>query len=161
MRLGGEVSIVTGAGQTPGETIGNGRATSLLLAREGSKVLLVDRELERARETREMIDAEGGEAAELAADVTHGDDCKAIVDACVGRWGRVDVLVNNVGIAGVGDAGPIHLDEHEWRRIIDTNLTSMLLTCKHVLPVMRQQRAGSIVNICSMRSWLSTPVLAY
>ena len=161
MRLEGKVSIVTGAGQTPGQTIGNGRATSLLLAREGSKVLLVDRDVERARETREMIEKEGGEAAEVAADVTAGDECKAMVDACVSRWGRVDVLVNNVGIAGVADAGPIDIPEEEWRRILDTNLTSMLLTCKHVLPVMRAQGSGSIVNVSSMASVLSTPVLAY
>jgi NAD(P)-dependent dehydrogenase (short-subunit alcohol dehydrogenase family) len=161
MRLEGKVAIVTGAGQTPGETIGNGRATAMLLAREGSKVLLADRDVDRARETREMIDSEGGEAVELGADVTVGDECRAMVDACVERWGRIDVLVNNVGIAGTGDAGPIDLAEQEWRRIIDTNLTSMLLTCKHVLPVMRQQRAGSIVNISSMASVLSTPVLAY
>src|SRR5947207_3758716 len=161
MRLEGKVSIVTGAGQTPGQTIGNGRATSLLLAREGSKVLLVDRDVERARETREMIEKEGGEAAEVAADVTVGVECKAMVDACVSRWGRVDVLVNNVGIAGVGDAGPIDIPEEEWRRILDTNLTSMLLTCKHVLPVMRAQGSGSIVNVSSMASVLSTPVLAY
>ena len=161
MRLEGKVSIVTGAGQTPGATIGNGRATAILLAREGSRVLLVDRDIERARETHEMVAAEGGEAAEFAADVTNGDECRAMVEACTTRWGRVDVLVNNVGIAGVGDAGPIDIDEQEWRRILDTNLTSMLLTCKHVLPVMRQQGAGSIVNISSMASVLSTPVLAY
>ena len=161
MRMEGKVSIVTGAGQTPGETIGNGRATSILLAREGSKVLVVDRDIDRARETREMIAAEGGEATEWQADVTRSEDCMHMVAACRQRWGRVDVLVNNVGIAGVGDAGPIDIDEQEWRRILDTNLTSMLLTCKHVLPVMREQGAGSIVNISSMASVLSTPVLAY
>jgi NAD(P)-dependent dehydrogenase (short-subunit alcohol dehydrogenase family) len=161
MRLEGKVAIVTGAGQTPGETIGNGRATSVLFAREGALVLLVDRDFDSARETREMIDTEGGEALEWRADVTNGDDCRAVAEACVERWGRIDVLVNNVGIAGTGDAGPIDLDETEWRRIMDTNLTSMLLTCKHVLPVMREQRSGSIVNISSMASVLSTPVLAY
>jgi len=161
LRLEGKVAIVTGAGQTPGETIGNGRATALLLAREGSKVLLVDRDIDAARETGEMIAAEGGQAAPSLADVTKSDDCRAMVDACVEQWGRVDVLVNNVGIAGTGDSGPIDLEEDEWHRIIDTNLTSMFLTCKHVLPVMREQGAGSIVNISSMASILSTPVLAY
>jgi len=161
VRLEGKVAIVTGAGQTPGETIGNGRATAILFAREGARVLLVDRDADSARETRDRILADGHEAGEWVADVTKNDDCRAMVEACVDRWGRVDVLVNNVGIAGTGDAGPIRLDEDEWRRILDTNLTSMLLTCKHVLPVMRQQGAGSIVNISSMASVLSTPVLAY
>jgi NAD(P)-dependent dehydrogenase (short-subunit alcohol dehydrogenase family) len=161
MRLEGKVSIVTGAGQTPGETIGNGRATAIVFAREGSKVLLVDRDVDRALETREMIAAEGGDAQEWGADVTDAEECRAIVAACMQRWGRVDVLVNNVGIAGHSDGGPIDLDEDEWRRILDTNLTSMLLTCKHVLPVMREQSGGSIVNVSSMASVLSTPVLAY
>jgi NAD(P)-dependent dehydrogenase (short-subunit alcohol dehydrogenase family) len=161
VRLEGKVAIVTGAGQTPGETIGNGRATAILFAREGAKVLLVDRDVESARETREMIAAEGGDAVERLGDVTKSEDCGAVVSSCVEQWGRVDILVNNVGIAGTGDAGPIDLEEDEWRRIMDTNLTSMFLTCKHVLPVMRRQGGGSIVNISSMASVLSTPVLAY
>src|SRR5438477_11409163 len=85
MKLEGKAAIVSGAGQTPGETIGNGRATAILLAREGAKVLLVDRELDSARETREMIAAEGGDAAELLADVTRSDDCAALTNACVER----------------------------------------------------------------------------
>jgi NAD(P)-dependent dehydrogenase (short-subunit alcohol dehydrogenase family) len=161
MRLEGKVAIVTGAGQTPGETIGNGRATAILLAREGARVWLVDRDVDSARETREMIAGEGGDSAEMLADVTKSHDCLAIVKACVEQWSRVDVLVNNVGIGGAGDSGPMQLEEDEWRRIIETNLTSMFLTCKHVLPVMREQGAGSIVNISSIASILSTPMLAY
>jgi NAD(P)-dependent dehydrogenase (short-subunit alcohol dehydrogenase family) len=161
MRLEGKVAIVTGAGQTPGETIGNGRATSILLARERAKILLVNRDMESARETRELIAAEGGESTEMLADVRSTEDCRAIVARCVEQWGRVDVLVNNVGVGGMGDSGPVDLEEDEWRRIIDTNLTTMFLTCKHVLPVMREQRAGSIVNISSIASIVSTPMLAY
>src|SRR5438128_1187807 len=86
LRLEGKVAIVTGAGQTPGETIGNGRATALLLAREGSKVLLVDRDIDAARKTGKMIAAEGGEAAPSLADVTKSDDCSSMVDACVEQW---------------------------------------------------------------------------
>jgi NAD(P)-dependent dehydrogenase (short-subunit alcohol dehydrogenase family) len=161
LRLEGKVAIVTGAGQTPGETIGNGRATAILLAREGSRVLLVDRDAGSAKETNEMIAAEGGESAEMVADVRSGEDCGAMVAMCVEKWRRVDILVNNVGVGGMGDSGPVDLEEDEWRRIIDTNLTTMFLTCKHVLPVMREQRAGSIVNISSIASIVSTPMLAY
>src|SRR5439155_1315432 len=99
VRLEGKVAIIVGAGQTPGETIGNGRATSILFAREGAKVLLVDREIDRARETREMIEKDGGEAVEWGAHVTNSDDCRAVAEACRERRGRIDVLVNNVGIA--------------------------------------------------------------
>ena len=161
MRLERKVAIVTGAGQTPGETIGNGRATAILLAREGARVLLVDRNVDGARETREMIAAEGGESAEMLADVRSSDDCAAMVTTCVEKWGRVDILVNNVGVGGMGDSGPVDLEEDEWRRIVETNLTSMFLTCKHALPVMRAQSAGSIVNISSIASIVSTPMLAY
>lgn len=161
MRVEGKVAIVTGAGQTPGETIGNGRAIAILLARGGSKVLLADRDIDGARETRDMIAAEGEESAAMLADVTRSDDCGAMVKACVEKWGRVDVLVNNVGIGGVGDSGSVELAEDEWHRVIDTNLTSMFLMCKHVLPVMRAQGAGSIVNISSIASNIPAPVLAY
>jgi NAD(P)-dependent dehydrogenase (short-subunit alcohol dehydrogenase family) len=161
LRLEGKVAIVTGAGQTPGETIGNGRATAVQLAREGARVLLVDRDVESARETREMIAAGGGESAEMLADVRASDDCASVVATCLEKWGRVDILVNNVGVGGIGDTGPVDLEENEWRRIMETNVTSMFLTCKHVLPVMREQRAGSIVNISSIASIVSTPMLAY
>jgi NAD(P)-dependent dehydrogenase (short-subunit alcohol dehydrogenase family) len=161
LRLEGKVAIVTGAGQTPGETIGNGRATAVLLAREGSRVLLVDRNGDGARETREMIAAKGGESVDMIADVRSSDDCDAMVKRCVEKWSRVDILVNNVGVGAAGDSGPVDLEEDEWHRIIDTNLTTMFLTCKHVLPVMREQHAGSIVNISSIASIVSTPMLAY
>src|SRR5436190_956351 len=103
MRLEGKVSIVTGAGQTPGQTIGNGRATSLLLAREGSKVLLVDRDVERARETREMIEKEGGEAAEVAADVTAGNAkygvrCNAVLPGLMNTPMAIDAWAERAGI---------------------------------------------------------------
>src|SRR5438309_11698147 len=92
VRLEGKVAIIVGAGQTPGETIGNGRATAILFAREGARVLLVDRDADSARETRDRILADGDEAGEWVADVTKNDDCRAMVEACVDRWGRVDVL---------------------------------------------------------------------
>lgn len=160
MRLEGRVAIVTGAGQTPGATIGNGRATAILFAREGARVVLADRDLDSARETEAMIAELGGEAVTLQVDVSHSEDCRAMVAACLEHFGRLDILHNNVGI-GFGDSGPVHLEEERWRRIIDTNLTSMFLTCKHALPVMREQRSGCIVNVSSIASVAATPMLAY
>src|SRR5437867_6956660 len=96
-RLKDKVAIVVGAGQTPGDTIGNGRATAILYSREGARVLLVDRRLESAEETREMIKKEGGEAVAFQADATRDEDCKRIANTCVERFGRIDILHNNVG----------------------------------------------------------------
>jgi len=149
MRLEGKVAIVVGAGQTAGETIGNGRATAILFAREGAKVLLVDRDLESARETRVMIEGVGPKAVAFAADAAREADCMAMVEACRSEFGRIDVLHNNVGI-GMGDAGPTHLSEENWQRIIDVNLKSVFLTSKHVLPVMREQ--GAAQSLTSRRS---------
>jgi NAD(P)-dependent dehydrogenase (short-subunit alcohol dehydrogenase family) len=159
-RLAGRAAIVTGAGQTPGDTIGNGRATAILFAREGARVLLVDRDFASARETEERIRAEGGEAAAFEADVTRGADCRAMAEACVARFGRIDVLHNNVGI-GDGDGGPTHLSEETWDRIHAVNLKSMFLTCKHVLPQMRAQRSGVVLNVSSIASICSVGLLAY
>jgi NAD(P)-dependent dehydrogenase (short-subunit alcohol dehydrogenase family) len=160
MRLKDKTAIVVGAGQTPGDTIGNGRATAILFAREGAQVLLVDRRAESAHETGEMISADGGTATVFEADVTREEDCRAMARACVEEFGRIDVLHNNVGI-GRGDAGVIRLDLEAWREIMDVNLTSMFLTCKHVLPHMREQHAGSIVNVSSLASIAATGMLAY
>src|SRR5438309_10815159 len=98
VRLEGKVAIIVGAGQTPGETIGNGRATAILFAREGAKVLCVDRRLDSAEETVAMIEADGGKASAFEADVTREDDCKALVAEAKARLGRIDILHNNVGI---------------------------------------------------------------
>ena len=160
MRLEGKVAAVIGAGQTPGETIGNGRATAILMAREGARVLCVDNRLDSARETQAMIEGEGGTAAAFEADITRERDCQALAAACVERFGRIDCLHNNVGIGG-GDAGPTHLEEAAWDRIMDVNLKGCFLTCKHVLPVMREQGAGSIVNISSAAAVCSVGIVAY
>jgi NAD(P)-dependent dehydrogenase (short-subunit alcohol dehydrogenase family) len=149
MRLRGKAAIVVGAGQTPGETIGNGRATAIVYAREGARVLLVDRRAESAEETREMIAKEGGEALAFEADVTREQDCRALARACVERFGRIDVLHNNVGI-GDRDGGVTRIAEADWDRIFAVNLKSVLLACKHVLPVMREQHSGAILNISSV-----------
>jgi NAD(P)-dependent dehydrogenase (short-subunit alcohol dehydrogenase family) len=159
-RLEGKVAIVVGAGQTPGEMIGNGRAAAVLFAREGATVLLVDREMERAHETLAMVQEEGGVATSFEADVTREADCMALVDACQAAYGRIDILHNNVGI-GAGDAGPTHLTEENWDRIVDVNLKSVFLTCKHALPVMREQGSGVITNISSIAAVCSVGMVAY
>ena len=147
-RLQGKVAIVVGAGSTPGETIGNGRATAIVFAREGASVVVVDRDCDSAAETKRMIDAEGGASSIFACDATRADATRQMAEECVKQHGRIDILHNNVGIGALG--GPVELSEEEWDRVMDTNLKSMFLTCKHVLPYMEQQRGGVIINISSM-----------
>jgi NAD(P)-dependent dehydrogenase (short-subunit alcohol dehydrogenase family) len=159
-RLDGKVAIITGAGQTPGETIGNGRATALLFAREGAQLLLVDRRGDSAEETAEMVRAEGGVAEAYEADITSEPAMTAMAAAALERFGRIDVLHNNVGI-GFGDGGPTSLTEAGWHRIMDVNLMGPWLACKHVLPVMRSQQGGVITNSSSVAAVASTPMLAY
>lgn len=159
-RLAGRAAAVVGAGQTPGETIGNGRATAILFAREGAKVLLVDRDLDSAKETQSMIAAEGGIAEVHQADVCVESDCKSITDRCVELFGTLDVLHNNVGIGG-DDAGPTRLTEEAWDQIMNVNLKSVFLTCKYALPVMREQQRGVITNISSAAAVCSVGIVAY
>jgi len=159
-RLQGKVAIVTGAGQTPGETVGNGRATSILFARAGAKVMLVDYRLDSAQETKLMIDKEGGESIAFAADVTRTDDCRRMAEKCAETYGGIDILVNNVGIGGE-DQGPVKLKEEVWERIFNVNLKSMYLTCKYVLPYMEKKGSGSIVNISSAAAVCAVSMLAY
>ena len=159
-RLAGKVAIVVGAGQTQGTTIGNGRATALLFASHGARVLCVDRDAESAAETAAMITAEGGTAAVLRADVTDEADVARIPGACVETFGRIDVLHNNVGI-GTGDSGVTSMQLDVWDRILDANLTGAMLTCKHVLPVLREQGSGAIVNVSSIAAIASTRMAAY
>src|SRR5262249_35121528 len=115
---------------------------------EGASVLLVDRRPASAEETKGLIDAEGGVSEVFAADVTDGAACAAMAEACVQRFGAIDVLHNNVGIGTVG--GPVETSEDDWDRVMRTNLKTMFLTCKHVLPHMERQGRGAIVNISSM-----------
>ena len=159
-RLEGKIAIVTGAGQTPGQTIGNGRAIAVLFARAGAKVLLADCNLESAGETQEIIRQEGGESFALAANVTSSEDCRRMAESCVNRWGRIDILVNNVGTGGEA-LGPVKLKEEDWDRIYNVNIKSILFTCKHVIPYMEKQGSGSIVNISSIASVCASPMLAY
>ena len=159
-RLEGKVAIVTGAGQTPGDTIGNGRATAILFARAGAKVLLVDRRLDSAKQTQDMIDKEGGQSLAFAADVTRSEDCRRMAETCAGTFGRIDILVNNVGVGGEA-MGPVLLKEEDWDRIFTVNLKSMFFTCKHVIPYMEKQESGAIVNISSAAAVAGVPMLSY
>lgn len=159
-RLKNKAAIVIGAGQTPGETVGNGRAIAMLFAREGARVFLVDRHLASAEETQRMIQDEGGEAFAFEADITRAADNQALTDACRQRFGRIDILVNNVGI-GTGDSSPVRLSEEAWERIFDVNLKGAFLTCKHVLPVLIAQEKGVIINISSIAAVCAAGMLAY
>jgi NAD(P)-dependent dehydrogenase (short-subunit alcohol dehydrogenase family) len=161
MRLEGKAGIVVGAGQSPGQTVGTGRAAAILFAREGAKVLVVDRDIDSARETAKLIADEGGVAECVAADWTRAADCSAFAAACLDAWGRVDFLQNNVGI-GSDDADPLALTEEAFDHIIAVNLKGCLLSCQAVVPVMREQNAGSIVNISSIAALAAAvPLTAY
>jgi NAD(P)-dependent dehydrogenase (short-subunit alcohol dehydrogenase family) len=160
VRLEGKVAIVVGAGQTPGETVGNGRATAMVFAREGAKVLAVDRDLASAEETAALIREQGGTCRAWQADVTSEADCRQFVEACVDAYGRLDVLHNNVGI-GTGDGGLSHLTEAAWNHIYDVNVNGVFFACKHAVPVMRAQKSGVILNVSSIASICAAPILAY
>src|SRR3954471_10874144 len=159
-RLDGKFAVVVGAGQTPGETIGNGRAMAVLFAREGASVLCVDRVAERAQETADLIGEEGGAAGALAADIVKAADCAKIVEEAKARYGRLDVLVNNVGIGG-GDAPAHRLEEAAFDRILSVNLKGMWLTIKAALPTLREQGGGAIVNTSSLAAIAGGVQLAY
>ena len=159
-RLDGKIAVVVGAGQTPGETVGNGRAMAMLFAREGASVLCIDRVGDRAEETVAMIVEEGGIASSLAADIVKGADCARIVEEAKARYGRLDILINNVGIGG-GDAPAHRLEEAAFDRILSVNLKGMWLTIKAALPTMREQGGGAIVNISSLAARAGGIQLAY
>ncbi|HXH20888.1 MAG TPA: SDR family NAD(P)-dependent oxidoreductase [Dehalococcoidia bacterium] len=161
-RVEGKVAIVVGGGQTPGQTIGNGRATAILLAREGARVVVADRNLDSARETVAMIEAEKGEATAVEADVTDEAAVKDMVGAAMAVYGAIDILHNNVGASvALNDAPATELEVAAFDRIVATNLRGMWLACKHALPVMREQGRGSIVNISSMAARSNYPFVGY
>ncbi len=162
LRLDGQAAIVVGGGQTPGQTIGNGRATAITYARAGARVLVADRDLDAAAATVAEITAEGGEAVPFRADVTDEADIAAMVaDAC-DRWGRLDILHNNVGISVAGgDAEISKIEGEAFDRIMAINLKSMVLAIKHALPVMRGQQSGNIVNISSTAAHEDYPWVTY
>ena len=160
MRLENKIAVVVGAGQTPGETIGNGRATSLRFAEEGARLVLVDRDEESLEATAELARERGAEVQTVIADITSEADNERIVATALERFGRIDVLHNNVGV-GAGDRGPTSLERSAWDRIFEVNVTGPFLTCKHAIPAMRESGGGSIVNISSMAAVAATNLTAY
>lgn len=148
-RVKDKVALVTGAGSI-GPGWGNGKAAAVLYAREGAKVLAVDRNLDAAEETCRIIQEEGGQCQAYTADVTRAAAVNSMVDACLNAFGRIDILHNNVGIPIVG--GPEELDEETWDRQFAVNVKSMYLTCRSCLPHMVSKGGGAIVNISSIGS---------
>ncbi len=160
-RVDGKVAIIVGGGQTPGISVGNGRATAMTLAREGAKVVVVDRDMASAQETVALITAEGGEATALQADATSEEDIAGLMNSVIMLYGRIDILHNNVGASiTLGDAPVTDITEEAFMRSINVNLKSMWLTCKHALPHLRQN-GGSIVNISSMAAKHEYPRVGY
>ncbi|MDB5632131.1 MAG: putative short-chain dehydrogenase/reductase, partial [Tardiphaga sp.] len=159
-RLDGKVAIVTGAGSR-GEGIGNGRATAVVLARHGARVTLVDSVAEWAEDTAKLIAAEGGTSQIVEGDVSDAASCEAIVARTMAAWGRLDILVNNVGITGPrGDA--IEVDVVAWDSAMRVNVTSMMLMAKFAIPEMIKGGGGSIVNLTSVAGLLAGhPSLLY
>jgi NAD(P)-dependent dehydrogenase (short-subunit alcohol dehydrogenase family) len=160
LRLDGKVALVTGCGSI-GEGWGNGKAIAVLLARQGATVYGCDLTLEAAQATQQLIRNEGGACEVRAANVTKSADVKALVDACLAQFGRIDILVNNVGRSEPGD--PVAMTEEVWDEQMDVNLKSAFLMCKHVLPVMEEQGAGSVVSISSIAGlrYIGKPQVAY
>ncbi|MEO3429231.1 glucose 1-dehydrogenase [Pelagibius sp. CAU 1746] len=159
-RLEGKVAVIVGAGSS-GPGWGNGKAAAVLFAREGAKVFCVDINAAAAEETAEIIRGEGGAAEACRADGADAGDAEAMVARCLEVFGRIDVLDNNVGILEVG--GPVETSEESWDRVLDVNLKSMFLACKHVIPVMLRQGGGAIVNIGSIAGIRDTgvPYISY
>ena len=159
-RLQGKVALVTGAGSV-GPGWGNGRAIAVRFAQEGAKVFALDRDADRMLETIRLVEEAGGEMATATGDVTQSDSVAAMVAACLERFGRIDILVNNVGGSAAG--GPVEMTEAVWDAQIDHNLKSVFLTCKHVLPIMQAQASGAIVNISSTSGmrWTGSAQVAY
>jgi NAD(P)-dependent dehydrogenase (short-subunit alcohol dehydrogenase family) len=157
VRLKDKVAVIIGAGQGPGEGLGNGRATALRFAQEGAKVLAVDRDFASAQETARLAGCIAFEA-----DVTKEATLAAAIKAAHERWGRVDVLHNNVGVSlAGGDASPLEITEEAFDRICAINLRGTVMACKHVLPIMRAQRSGVIINISSTAAWMIYPTVGY
>ncbi len=159
-RLSGKAALVTGAGSV-GPGWGNGRAIAVRFAQEGAKVMAVDRDADRMEETVRLIKAAGGVVETATCDVTQSASVATVVAACLQRFGRIDILVNNVGGSAAG--GPVEMSEEVWDAQIDHNLKSVFLTCKHVLQIMEKQAQGAIVNIASTSGirWTGSAQVAY
>jgi len=161
-RLAGKVAVVIGAGQSPGEGVGNGRATAMRFAREGARVLAVDRRLDSAEETAEIIRREGFECAAFAADVAREADLAHAMKEARTRWGSLDILHNNVGVSlAGGDADLLDITEEAFDNVCRINLRGTVFACKHAIAIMREQRSGAIVNVSSAAAVGRYPYVAY
>jgi NAD(P)-dependent dehydrogenase (short-subunit alcohol dehydrogenase family) len=161
-RLKGKFALVVGAGQTSGTTIGNGRAVAMRFAEEGAAVFAVDRELSRAIDTAEAINKAGGRCIPFEADIMMEADILQMVGACMEEFSRIDILHNNVGIAGAAWDAPIAgITSDGFDHIHASNLRAMVLTCKHVLPIMERQQSGSIINMGSLAAVILYENIAY
>jgi len=162
MLLESKVAIVVGGGQTPGQTIGNGRATAIQFAREGARVVVADREVASAAETVEMISHEGGEALTCPADVRNESEIESMVNTAIKKWGKVDILHNNVGVSIPGhDARLEDIKPESFNLLVEINLRAMILSTKHVLPHMQEAGSGVIINISSMAARKAYPLVGY
>jgi len=160
MRLADKIAVIVGGGQQAGETVGNGRATAIRFAQEGATVLLADVDERSAAMTGAMVQEAGGSYSTVAADATQEDDCKKIIDTCIERYGRIDILHNNVGRSR-GDRPTYDLETAMWDELMDLNLKGTFMTCKHALLAMRERGAGSIINVSSTSSLCVSPTVTY
>lgn len=158
-RVEGKVAVVTGAGQVDGPGIGTGKASAVLLARHGARVVLVDRERARAEQTRKEIEQDGGTAAVVEGDVTVAGDCERMIQAALDSFGRLDVLVNNVGVSRPG--GVADLSEATWDEMLSVNLKSVYLVSRCAVPAMASGGGGSIINISSIGALRAIGFAAY
>ena len=157
--LEGKAAIVTGGGAA-GDGIGNGRAAAIMLARAGARVLVVDRFLDLAENTVGMIEAEGGEAVAHQADLGHEDECQGVVAAAMERFGRLDVLDNNVGISSKGSV--VEEGREAWEQVMRVNVESVFLASKYAVPEMIESGdGGAIVNIASTAAIRPRGMTAY
>ncbi len=159
-RLHGKIALILGAGSV-GPGWGNGRAMAVRFAEEGAKVFGVDKDLDRMAETVERVHAIGGDIEIAHCDVTQSAQIADIVRQCIEKWERIDILINNVG--GSASGGPVELDEDVWDAQVDSNLKSVFLSCKHVLPIMEKQGSGAIINMSSTSGirWTGSAQVAY
>ena len=159
-RLAGKVALITGAGSV-GPGWGNGRAMAVRFAEEGARIFAVDREASALVETAQRVTDAGGVLVTGLCDVTQAASIEAMVKACIAEYGRIDILVNNVG--GSAKGGPIEMSEEIWDAQVDHNLKSVFLTCKYVLPHMLVQGGGTIVNMSSTSAlrWTGAAQIAY
>jgi NAD(P)-dependent dehydrogenase (short-subunit alcohol dehydrogenase family) len=162
-RLEGKVAIIVGGGQSPGDSMGNGRATVIRFIEEGASVLSVDRDEASARESLEMAHASDDCGEAFGADVTNTESLKAAVDRAMEKWGRVDILHYNVGVSVMGGAQELdQITDEVFDRVNAINLRGAVMAAKFVEPIMRKQQSGVVINVSSITAIETlTPLVAY